>query len=112
MELPMPGEAQLIIHRGTRRFGILRRLTVYLDGNNVAKLRRNESVDLRVDPGSHTIRVRMDWSRSEDMRVETRDGSRTVIQADVSHPALVAPFYGLFHPKGFWMLAAEQDDEQ
>lgn len=59
--------------------GILRRMTFYVDGLPVARLRRGESADIWVIAGMHTVEVRMDWLRCEPVTVKAEDGTTVTL---------------------------------
>lgn len=59
--------------------GILRRMTFYVDGLAVARLRRGQSADIEAVVGVHTVEVRMDWLRSEPLTVEAVNGTTVTL---------------------------------
>ncbi|MDG4800276.1 hypothetical protein [Micromonospora sp. WMMD980] len=64
----------------TRAFdsgGVARRLIFYVDGRPAARLRRGDSTRVQAEAGTHSVQVRMDWLRSEPVRVEAT-GDRTI----------------------------------
>ena len=47
-----------------------RRYKVFVDGEEVRRLRRGESARLDIEPGSHVVQVGIDWKRSAQFTVD------------------------------------------
>jgi hypothetical protein len=58
----------------------LRRLFVEVDGREVAWLKQGQSVDLQVDPGSHSVVGHMDWTSSPVLELDVSDGERVAVE--------------------------------
>ena len=56
-----------IERRDNGRRDRLRAYKVVLDGAEVGELRRGESISVRAAPGSHRLRLRIDWTGSEEV---------------------------------------------
>ena len=53
--------------------GILRRLTVEVDGRRVASLRQRQSAEVELPPGRHTVVGVMDWTSGATLHVDLAD---------------------------------------
>jgi hypothetical protein len=60
--------------------GILRRLRVEVDGQDVAALKQGESVAVPVPSGAHSVRGRLDWTSSPPLEVEVVDDDEVRIE--------------------------------
>ena len=58
-------KAYVTVRRLDSSSASLRRFTISIDGEQVARIKQGQTVTFEVDPGTHIIRVRMDWDRSE-----------------------------------------------
>jgi hypothetical protein len=68
--------------------GMLRRLVVDLDGQQVAALKQGESVDLPVSAGTYAVAGRMDWTRSPALEVEIAEGQQVRVEVALPMSAL------------------------
>jgi hypothetical protein len=67
----------IVIHRGDRWFGRMRRYRVSIDNRPSGSVARIGPTEFSVDPGVHTVEVAMDWGHSLPLRLEVAPGSRT-----------------------------------
>ncbi len=54
----------------------LRAYTVLVDGAEVGKVKRGESVETPVAAGAHLVQMKVDWTRSIPVKVEVADGEQ------------------------------------
>jgi hypothetical protein len=80
--LPVP---TIRIRRTGRRWAILRKLHVLVDGVRRASVRQGRSVDIEVSPGQHEVAVQMDWAKTPPLTIECSEGSVTTMDAGVAH---------------------------
>lgn len=66
--------------------GILRRLTVEVDGEKVASLKQQGSVDLELAAGPHAVVGRMDWVGSASLEFELAEGEE--LDLEIALPLL------------------------
>lgn len=52
----------------------LRGYAVMIDGKQVAKVRRGQTVDVRIAPGRHEIFLQISWCRSPSIQVDAHSG--------------------------------------
>lgn len=69
-------DSTLSIRRPREWFGRFRKLQVILDGNPVTALGIGKTVELIVEPGVHTLQVKMDWCISQELQVGVNPGER------------------------------------
>jgi hypothetical protein len=63
----MDNKGSIFLIRKTR-WGILRSLAVFLDGEKVETVDEDGTVELMLSPGPHEIYVKMDWCRSNKLQ--------------------------------------------
>jgi hypothetical protein len=70
----------------------LRAYVIFVDGERVGQVRRGEVVSIDVAPGTREIDFRLDWGRSESLRVDVPDNQvvRFRCRPNVSQSALAA----------------------
>lgn len=83
----------LRLHRQHDAGGLLRRLSVLVDGEQVAALRPGQEAAVTIRPGAHTVQAKMDWTRSAPLRVEVADGQSVSIEVAVPLRCLWEEFY-------------------
>jgi hypothetical protein len=66
--------------------GILRRTRVEIDGDEVARLKQYQSVDLELPRGRHTVVAHMDWAGSATLDLELTDDGH--LQLEIALPLL------------------------
>jgi hypothetical protein len=69
------GVARIVLsrERGAWR-DLVRSYGVVIDGEQVAKIKRGERIELPVTPGRHEIFMRIDWCTSPTMHLDVRPG--------------------------------------
>ena len=73
--------ARLRVERPYDGGGILRRLVVEVDGERVAVLKQQRSVELELPAGRHTVVGRMDWASSATLEVDLAEGDDLRLEA-------------------------------
>ncbi len=64
----------IIVRRSGSFRDALRKYKVLVDGEVVGKVGRNKQIDVEVSPGQHEVQMKIDWSRSEPVTVDTSTG--------------------------------------
>jgi len=77
--------------------GVLRRLRVFIDGEQVLSLGHDDQLSVTVDPGEHVIHTKMDWCRSNSLRVECQPEQPVIVDCGC-RPFPVAVFMLVFPP--------------
>ncbi len=71
-----PPSGSIVIDREhARRRDRLRKYTVLLDGDSAGAIQDGQSETFSVEPGSHSVRLKLDWTRSETVNVTVLEGS-------------------------------------
>jgi hypothetical protein len=70
----------------------LRAYKVILDGSEVGKIRDGQAIDLRVSPGKHDLRLKIDWSGSQGLTFEASASEIIRFECEPSGTALTAAF--------------------
>jgi hypothetical protein len=69
-------KSKIIIKRESQYVNCLRKYSIYIDGKLVGKIKNGECMDFDVEPGSHIVYARLDWSRSKKIVIELNAGER------------------------------------
>lgn len=71
-----------------RERDLLRSYVVLVDGEKVGRLRRGNELKLRVPPGRHGVRARIDWTGSPEVAVDVAADERAVLLVQPTGSAL------------------------
>jgi hypothetical protein len=80
---PLPvdsDQAELEIVRSRGNPPILRAYRIIVDGEEVGRIKRAESRIIALRPGSHDVRLKMDWVESDSHRVSINAGERVTLR--------------------------------
>lgn len=80
----MNDEAQFTIRRVKSYADYLRAYKVEVDGVVAASVRTGQSATVPLAAGQHTLRLRIDWCGSGDLRFEARPGERITFECGSS----------------------------
>ncbi len=83
-----------VLRNKKHKFGIFRKMKVFVDGKKVSTLKVGEKVELDIQ-NSKTIWVKMDWCRSEKLHL-TNDSTNKFICGEEN--LLWATFATFFYP--------------
>jgi hypothetical protein len=99
-------EAQLSIKRASQWTGRIRQLQVYVDRRRVGSLAPGEQRRFPVDPGRHTVGVRMDWTRSGLLPITVGEGETVSLEcgSPVRGWRLLLALYYLLFPSRWWYI--------
>jgi hypothetical protein len=75
-----------------------RKYGVHVDGEERGKLGHGETLDLAVEPGSHAVRLKVDWCSSRTLDLDLADGETARLEA-APRFALTAIFAAVLY---FW----------
>ncbi|GCF06963.1 hypothetical protein [Dictyobacter arantiisoli] len=94
-------QANIRIERRPSTSGILRSYKVYVDGQQVGKLRESEQLAVPVQPGDHVIVLRVDWCSSHPVTVHVEAGEEVPLYGQ-SISGIIAGLYTLiFNPQNY-----------
>lgn len=71
----------------------LRGYRVLVDGHDVASVENDSSVEIPVLPGTHSVRLQIDWCQSQEMRVEIKSGESVELVCGPNSTPLLALLY-------------------
>lgn len=84
------GSGVLALRRGHDGMGVLRRLTVEVDGEVAARLKQGEVTEVTLPAGDHGIRARMDWLSSALTTVQVLPDATVRVAVAVGERAATA----------------------
>ena len=72
---------------------------VLLDGRKVAEIWNTQTVDIAVEPGDHTLRLKIDWTGSKTLTFSADAGDRLVFSCSSGSAAfaLIDGVRSIFH---------------
>jgi hypothetical protein len=70
----MDGQCRVLLKRHMQYVNILRRYIIVLDGKEIGEIHNGPVVELLMDPGSHSIRMRLDWCSSKPLEFDIESG--------------------------------------
>jgi hypothetical protein len=101
-------EDAIIVHRGFAG-ARLRRFRIYIDGEQVGRIRSGESLSFPVKPGAHRVHVQLDWlSRSREVEVVVPPDAQLWC---IYHGALASMALLFVQPRQSLGLSSEQSPE-
>jgi hypothetical protein len=68
----------------------LRQYRVLIDGQYVGRLPFADTADFDVQPGSHTVQIRIDWTGSPEVAVDVRENEVLALRCRPSHGPFLA----------------------
>jgi hypothetical protein len=106
---PMPADATVRIKRKEAAWRDKRRAyKVLIDGAEIGRIRDGETRDFPVSPGQHTVRVKIDWTGSEELTFFARQREVGVFS---THPftglAILALLRSIFQHDRYVVLTEE-----
>ena len=73
-------QASIVVSRPLSGIFDVRRIAVRLDGEVVARLYKGRSAHIKVEPGLHTVRASVDWTRSPHLSLDLADADEAAIE--------------------------------
>lgn len=96
--------AHVKFRRATRFYGRVRKLKVLVDGQPRLELKHADEQTVSLQPGEHTVRTKMDWATSPEVRIEARDG--LIIECGV-RPFFVALLFTFVAPRRLFTVTVD-----
>ncbi len=81
--------------RGVDPTNYMRSFSVILDGNSVTSIKSGETIHIPLTPGEHTIRLKVDWCRSEELTFSLNEGTNTELHCGSTYNdwrCMIMPF--------------------
>jgi hypothetical protein len=85
--------AEIVVRRRRGYPAALRKVRIYVDGRYVGGLLSSESMAVRVEPGRHEVRARIDWTRSPVATIDASTGDRHRLVVSYPWSALWRTFW-------------------
>jgi hypothetical protein len=79
---------------------------IILDGENVGNISPSQTISVPVEPGHHSLRMKIDWAGSEEINFSIGSGEEIAFECEsnVSGPKmLLVPYYLIFRSNN-WVL--------
>ena len=87
------GKSTIRIRRAEDYFGMTRKLKILIDNEHVADLKYGEGIDIRVRPGFHTVRVKMDWCTSKPSGIKLDGGEQAEFKVETGFDESVVSMF-------------------
>jgi hypothetical protein len=85
-----------------------RKYTVLLNGREIATVSNGSEVEFDVEPGKHTVQMKIDWCNSPEFEVDTRAGETVVLECGPNASPLSAFLYITLLKKQYLWLRSRQ----
>lgn len=82
------GQAYIRLRRIDRYQAIMRKFNVILDGKRIDKIKNGDELVFVVEPGEHTLRLRLDWDWSPKQQFSLQDGETIIFVCEWSRKFL------------------------
>jgi curved DNA-binding protein CbpA len=92
------GKAKIVVHRGGAPVAIVRRMGILVDGKEMGALSWGQMETFLVEPGPHTISVRLDAGKSPAIQIHCEAGTR--IKFECGAQSILG---SLFAPNSFYI---------
>jgi hypothetical protein len=79
---------------------------IILDGENVGIILASQSISVPVEPGHHSLKMKIDWGGSEEINFSIDSGEEITFICEFGFSILrllLIPYYLIFKPKN-WIL--------
>jgi hypothetical protein len=84
---------------------------VLVDEIEVREISDGETLEIPVSPGSHTLRLKIDWTGSRKVEFSIGEGeTKTFSSCPFRGPAIIAGLRSFFQ-RDRWILLKDEDDE-
>jgi hypothetical protein len=108
LDVSSSGLGTIRIERARQYANRLRRITIWVDGEQVGQISDGEGADFAVEPGPHRVRATIDWCKSETLSVNLDPGRRITLH--LSSPVRPWRLFGalsaVFGPPGSFIALA------
>ena len=101
----MRGTSKIRLHRTNAWADFLRSYSVLIDDQRVARIRNGQTLEMEVAPGRHTIFLRQDWMRTNELSFELTENQVAEFECGSNMSGIKALFAigYIFRPKE-WMF--------
>lgn len=98
------------IRRESNRADRLRAYRVELDGKNIGQIKDGEVKSFEVEPGKHSLKLKVDWARSNlvTFEVEKSEDVEFTCRSSLAGREWMASIYAIFLPHKYIELEREE----
>lgn len=100
----MPFATVAMRRRPGGRRDLFRAYRIVIDGTTVGKIKRGQSHEIKVPPGSHAVMVAIDWGSSPVAHVELGPGERAAFVCEPGGPPETGLATGIFDRHAYLAL--------
>jgi hypothetical protein len=102
----------LVVRRADRYADQLGQYRVIVDGRDIGRVANGQTTSFKVDPGKHTIQLRIQWCASQPLEFESTPGAAVVVECSAPDADVFALWRTLFRRKRYISvrLAADPAD--
>ena len=88
--------------------GLLRSYTVLVDGETAGKVAYDSEISLPVSPGTHQVRMKIDWCGSPTLSVSVGAGETKVVECGANGSPWTALYYVVWKAQQYlWVKEAK-----
>lgn len=96
---------KIVVHRTRAMWqDVARDYRVLVDGSERARIGNGASVEIPVLPGSHSVRLQVDWCQSPELSITASEGAPVELECGPNSTPLLAIFYVTFLRKKYIWL--------
>jgi hypothetical protein len=80
---------------------------IILDGENVGSIFATQTISVPVEPGHHSLKMKIDWGGSEEINFSIGSGEEIIFECESGlsiGQALLIPYYLIFRPNNWISL--------
>jgi hypothetical protein len=102
-------DGNLVVRRADRYADQLGQYRVIVDGREIGRVANGESTSFQVDPGKHTIQLRIQWCASPPLEFESTPGATVVVECSAPDADLFVLWRTLFRRKRYISVSLATD---
>lgn len=94
---------KLTIKRTSEWTNRMRDIGIYLDGKKIGTIANGETKEFEIDPGAHTLKSKIDWCGSEEIKLNLQESETKVIElSGFKYGKIIMPFSLIISAFYFW----------
>jgi len=96
---------QLVIRRSKSLWqDRIRDYIIFIDGKETARIGNNDEAEIQVDPGTHSVRLQIDWCHSPEVQVLVSPGETIYLECGPNaNPFLALLYITVWNDKYIWL---------
>jgi hypothetical protein len=100
----MAAQSTLEIQRKSAYMDRLRAYHVLVDGTDIGTIKNNETQSFAIAPGSHEVKLKIDWAYSPPVMVDAQPGGTVTLAASAKANPFTVLYYTLFAKEKYLKL--------